>query len=1819
MSTTCSVLNNQTKEPSIFYRADNGEIVRELNQVLEKSNSNYETGFVTPDDTFISIATTPIFSPNTIEGTIQNSIKNGYLTGEQVSPNTFRATDNVAADTIHQDLLLNHYGEFRRVGNDFEFGDFSGTPRTDLPSQTKIGLEAVQDYTELTLDLSPKPINYNEDQLKSMISSFMERIGFSFTSIESYKERYKNKFGIEPDAKALIDLQEKIIATTNGEITLDELSEEFSHFVIESWEQSEIERMLTTVNNTTEYIENVENYRKIYSQQIQDPVQLENAVRREVLGKMLATALQKDFNTNNRSETEVNFFQRLVDIVGRVLDFVKSRFNTDLQNDLDIMAREINNRLYNDNLEKSLTNNYDPVLKVMYSVDKDTDERIKKLVKKSDFVSTSDTEIQLDNYLNSIISTSAASNDALTKLKDDEVIPVSLSYTIEVVQNMTETVEDVMAKYRAIDKDPKQVAKIAAAQGISEVEAEKRLITYRKNLIDKATTAITLLAELRGNYRNRRNTGDISAVIGKMAKKYTNLNDNQINEISSAVKKVQEDTSLFYSNFGHLGKASNNFVAMVARIFARMQNMYTNNLKEDIDTLLAPLIPHREKLQDFVNKGFIRSGRNGRLIEKQKREYELSILKEVYPGVYGNHDLEKYTEEYNTNGFIPELKVEDVNFYKYTYLYDEGISKQPFVDAKKREIEEERQRKIVRMNLGSEPWTNEWYKRQIARRKQGYNFQSLVQRRKDSSPYDDAGELKKGFVSKFYGDVKNTPNFFTVSTNPRHTLFGGLNEPKDRDIVFIYDGSTANTEGELAYQYLKWDSMNLSKDRDIATMKDNFKQAFEDHLRYLRKVHAAPEDLNKAMREWLQNSLLFEPTDEYWKGDVGGIDFDGLQSGRLTPEDAIEMLKLEKAYKELSLQKRLILKKYKTQNDYKEVDAESISFNDKQAIYEIDKKLSDLVYHSEEGFVVGNVSYDVSISKLFEKYTVPLYKEVQSNSTLRLNQSFREIFRNYISKDFDDASMKEIDLFFSNAENFNPEKYGSYNRLKTDLHRGVNSNTVEIYKDIALEMGMDPDSNEDVQKAYLISQAPTWFKRYDANEQYDNFLRDYNNGSVDVVQLVEDYLNSANSSIVYNGAPIPMLQITPSFRFINEIEPNINNLYEDYKSETDNKKKFEILQRMGGIKDVDPSLVEDVSDITSSPENLRIYMMMMDVHLRRLEKDDKMQQRYIYMLNQVRENTYERLAEFAKRKDRKTQAADWATELLAFRPDDYEDSHRTHTIPRYGYYLLPEDEITTDVFYSLASGLSTANLAQQRELHKNDALDMMFALQSQEFKDGKRAINTNYHKMIKEAIDYNMYGKTTSAKIELTVPFTDGKRVDLSKTLFGLKTLGVINALALSPIVAATNLMSGITQFLMGATVNRNFHRNSSQRAAGMLTKMLGSRGVFKDVGAFTPEAKINKIMYSFGIYDFAERFKNARYSRMMRLLPETMFSLMSTTNFPMQAQTTLTKLMEHRLVNGKFISWRQFAIDYKSNNPTATNKEVRAKFDTYGNQSMYDFMDAEGNYDIEALEKAGYTGDITKDKDIVMTEIRYITELTTMEIAKHHEGYAARDPRWGFVLSLKKWLVLATSNVMSKRRVDFEGGGQEEGLFYGTKSVLTLLKQVAKDKQSLREAWNNMDEIEQKNVRTTMVSLAFLSFLYATTVLLKQAADDDDDKDKNYLLQLASYMMLRNLNETFTANVGIGQAYFEAIQNPVMLVDSFRNMTNIVKFGDIGEEITRGKYKGQDKYVANILKATFLKNPYTISNTNALTETRNSYFFFNSQESLYHIFDLVPEEKDEE
>ena len=206
---------------------------------------------------------------------------------------------------------------------------------------------------------------------------------------------------------------------------------------------------------------------------------------------------------------------------------------------------------------------------------------------------------------------------------------------------------------------------------------------------------------------------------------------------------------------------------------------------------------------------------------------------------------------------------------------------------------------------------------------------------------------------------------------------------------------------------------------------------------------------------------------------------------------------------------------------------------------------------------------------------------------------------------------------------------------------------------------------------------------------------------------------------------------------------------------------------------------------------------------------------------------------------------------------------------------------------------------------------------------------------------------------------------------------------------------------------------------------------------------------------------------------------------------------------------------------------------------------------------------------------------------------------------------------MFSDKRLDLDTGGYEEGLIYTPKYALQLVKEITSNKKYVKEAWDNLEEYQRKNLKASGITLAALTAMVVIAIILRNMAGDDDEKD-NYALQLTNYLLIRNLNETFGGSIGIFNSSYETLKSPLQILDTGKNMSKLLYFQDIGEEVKRGKYKGMDKYLSHVLKLTMGKNIYSMKDGESIYESWRGYEHFNStgENALYHIFSLLPSVK---
>ena len=1779
-----------TGEPLVFYRTADGKIYSNISHALSNTATTYEVGFKDINGEFKSFATLTKFPTNTLKGTIQRFIANQWLHPRSKGGEyAFEAVNSYAAQEIKNFLLMNGI-DFTANGNTFDFTpiDYSYEGLKESVGKQKAPfLAAVNNWFDSLMGKKRKSPRHTKEQLKEAILDFMKKAGITQSTIAEYNQRYKNKFGIEPGADAFIDIWNKIVATANGEATVEQLSEEVAHFIVEAWNQAEIYRLLPYVKNTEMYQRYAEQYREIYSKQHSDSAVVEKYVQKEILGKMLAETFNKDFSVENKSENETNLFDRLVQMLKDFFKFVQSKITKNEQDQLNYFTEQIRDLLYNEQLDKHL-DDISPAseVRVMYSVSSDTEvDKLLKALSNRIINNTgvhSELDIARQKGVYSVINDHVnKANYLLKELENNPNLSSRLRFEIEQLLSRKDDLESLL---------------IYAEDLLSRSSKVER--SDLKMITDAASTMFDRIRRLTLKYKSAVHKSNEEIAKETLEMVGEDPDSHLYNEVLSEIQKEQKDVSALEGMFMHLGKLPNIFAQLLNKVMKYMVNKIHMDTYNIFEKQLAPLADKMADMKKIVSGGSFRAKVDMDKIVEARRRYEFEIRQKIGDPNVDGMTFEEFNEDYYD---IKSIKDDASLYYKYKFLYDKDLHSQVFANI--RDIDSRKAKMDMLLNVvldkdalerGEDPLYRFLVQLDDIRMRDPQT--AAVMRKEAASLYDPhTGKLRQGLqfmkYSQYQHLVKQNPNIKTAFI-PASAMDVGKNlEANDYVIaISLQQGKNIPDSSILAFELNKWNQELYSKNKNVQRSIEGFKA---EYTRFKKSIqHLSDADKHLATIKWFQDNVeVMDTTDVDM--DLVGLNLKALRNS-VSDIDRARLETIEAKLAPLTRQRQELLKLYRKRGDFREIDADAIPENIKHRILEIEAQIAE---------------QKKDLAEIFDLYDIDMYKDGM-DSMMQLNQSFHNVFQDQTGIEYKDATMKEKIAFFRHRQYGFPidvlTKYERFNKLleKANLDQ-VTEGQIKRYMDVA----EDKTSKDSVREAFFRYNAPSWYRRYDNNPDYTRFVERMISRNIDVDAIIGDMI-AGDFNLTRYGQN---LRADVGFRYAFDVKRNINEIYDEYKAETNQLRKIALLDEMAGIQDLPNAPKENMSDILNNPSLLDTYIKTMDIYLESLDRMDSLKQDIIYQRPQVRKTDMERTVNLALSKNKFATIKDAVKEAVQFRKDDFEDIYLQGKIPKYGILRINPSELTDDIWFSMVRFAHDSVAYKHRTEVKDKAVDILYAIENQKFSGNKSPKNTNIYKAMKENIDYNLYGKTVTMKWEFNIM---GRKVDMAKIANQFKVFGVKQALGVGAMTALTNLTSGITNFQITKWAGANIYSPASNRADKIWFGLMGdSTG---DVGKLAPAKKLNNLLYKFGMYDITDRVENSQYGK-KRLLGETAFAMMAITNYPVQSRILLTKLMESRLVDGKFQTWREYYNTSKMADPSLTKEQIKRKFDAFANKSMYDYLDEKGDFDMKRLENDGFTGDIEKTKTKMMSQAQTLSEATIMEIQSHNEGYAARDPRMSFFLVLKKWLVLALDNMFARKRLDLDTGGYEEGLFYSPKYALDMFNDITKNNKTLKEAWDNLEEYQRKNLKASGITMASLAAMVVIAIILRNMAGDDDEKD-NYPLQLANYLLIRNLNETFGGSVGIGNSVYETLKSPLQILDTGKNISKLFYFQDIGEEVKRGKYKGMDKYAANILKLTMGKNIYSMKDGEAIYESWRGYEHFNSvgENALYHIFSLLPSVKKE-
>lgn len=250
-------------------------------------------------------------------------------------------------------ILFNSLGQPVTVDMDKEFEKF-------LQGKSTRMFPALYDELQLMLaqkikDISrEKALQHTEEiaiDLKQTLLNFTSGLGISITTLEDYQRNYEKRFGAPQTVQGLADMLNNVIAVADTN-DLTTLTEEASHFAIEYYKDQElIKKMMEKVSSTRFYQQWAEQYRAAYKDQLQGEA-LENKVRKEILGKILAEKVKENFDTSNEALNAVGIIQNLKNLLDKFLQLFKKNdqnkeFFREFGKSLDMIVSDMQSPLTN--------------------------------------------------------------------------------------------------------------------------------------------------------------------------------------------------------------------------------------------------------------------------------------------------------------------------------------------------------------------------------------------------------------------------------------------------------------------------------------------------------------------------------------------------------------------------------------------------------------------------------------------------------------------------------------------------------------------------------------------------------------------------------------------------------------------------------------------------------------------------------------------------------------------------------------------------------------------------------------------------------------------------------------------------------------------------------------------------------------------------------------------------------------------------------------------------------------------------------------------------------------------------------------------------------------------------------------------------------------------------------------------------------------------------------------------------------------------------------------------------------------------------------
>lgn len=1865
-----------TKEPKVFYQDSKGNTFEDIESLIINGQKGPVTiGFKHPkNDIFLPKAKFDI-SKGTMNSFLASQIEQGFLSPNKVvkednstrlqGKGNYTTTKKVMAKAFMFEAMVEMGMGNVRVNKDGEIempapkdyvvgiredGTIEVFRDVDIPKKLEennfINAPSLISRFKTKYN-NPRPFKVGEKSkskpeetsaLKASLFSFLERMGFNTTTLDEYRKNYKTKYGKDPDVNAIADLANKVVALSEGRDITDDLTEEVAHIAIAAYnEQNSIITAIANVHLTSEYKEYSEYYRDLYGRQkdengnlIYQGAKLEEQVRKEVLGKVLAREIKEQFRTEGKTEEKLTLTEKLRDLWNTITNWLTGRSSAYNRQAINNLNRKIAQSILTDNMAdfnvdfSSIDFFYNATQEDPYNVDAELKALRKTLI---------DLHTQLLNK--------PTPNQAkLDKIHDDMTTADVLSALSTIIKT-ADTLENQTAKNikqseseGELFSTTDQVTFLALDSNIiplllsARVKLEKTDYKGDAMLKKKINDTIKSIEEV-----NRKHSL-ISPRMGQDNKEYVkklveekiegrSLTKEQQDMVLSQVEGGMVDLNFFASTFG-LATNMNN--ALVGLATTKAQELYDEANEETIATA-NPIIEN--------------------IYERGLQKYQQNIVMKTSDGKNSYYyispiDWVKYDEalEEERVKILAEILEVDPKEIKKKRANKESVKdilnnddklvefRDKFAEAKKalrekpmtEEYEMQKQEVYDRADISD-------YTRTVLKNMSSRRFAENRRFRKPDGTIDKSSQTEGERIAEL--DMLREFRQYRDAYDEYGNLKEGLRVVKYADLtqqekdLIPYKVDSGYT-GDVVTLIPGMKKENLLDDSRVALDMSNLNMIYREMLRGESKsVNASLAFKQRLIEEekkvgnsyaWMISNSSIGLNDSFYDtlGEIPSFDARVKRYVNSIEDNAEKRKKqdLLDEYNELQRKRKAILKQNRDNKKKLNTDAYNMG-RSRKAVREIENEI-----------IITRRALELPKEFFEEEFESPAtVRQLTEDFQLMLEESGMSTF-DFALEHMADEKKRKVREFGYTVEDIIK---GKRTRIKPDFERFID----DILKSGMVRGKSESEALQIIKDEYAKANVSSYFQRFEP-VGYTTVINEIEKGNIKGSDLFDE---AKREALIEKYPALEFIQITPDYTWLQDVnKPEFVN--KNYKKDGFYEQPLlsqflndEFFQRYGINKEdyinSETSRIEDLVAIKNK-EEFDLLKQMVQLNEMTIENHKDNGSVNPYMRPQMSLTQLEKTTGLVSKT--LSSARDTLNDLITNRVDEKEYGEQidglgnlseelgVKIIPKYFQQKLKdESEQTNNVIQAALLNFKQSNIYKSRVKIERDLKAIEYQISQQGFKKrggaagrlkiAKKGQTSNYYKFIKEFNDYHLYGIRQNLNMTTSIL---GKQVDFTSVINAFQGFVRFSNLAFNPIVDATSATTGVITNFTDRMAKDLYSADSANRAFKVTSQLMGD--YIKESGVVDKKSKVFLLTEHFGLSDFKTKVDNTAFSRGMRFMGRSDFALSKLANIPITQRNLVLTLMDTRFVDGKFMDFNEFKRKMMLEDEKISRKGIESRWKKYAKDSLFDNIEVTGRevkYSSRFAEKfENPQEEFKKISRDVSRRTRQINERADGIINEIDQTIAQRNVLLNTVMMHSGWLPILLTKRFKGRQYNFDLNKFEEGHYRTLGNlILDYTSAFRKDGfKGLKDTYAALEEDQKTNVRRSSIELLTMAGLLAFGELVFSL--DDDDDDDSFVEKFAKYTYLRTVSEFNTTTIlGIPREVIAKAKSPLVAI---RTIEAIEPVGLVGSLVFFDEETGEWEFWKKLRKNTILKRKQQLGD---LDTQINSYKHFN-EKTLFNLSD---------